>query len=107
LVQKFPKKKKFERIFVTGNEKQFDVLHFLEESNRTVHCPVSRVCMSLDAFAPTEFNSIFSDRQPRQYSKFSEVSGTVPSPYSGCAGSVLAPKLMTHQFHLRDVPVVW
>jgi hypothetical protein len=56
--------------FVTGNEKQFDVLHSLGETNRTVHCTISRVCIRLDAFEATKFNYIFSDTQPRQYTKF-------------------------------------
>ena len=74
---------------VTGNEKHFDVLHCLEESNRTVHCPISRVSVSLYAFATIEHNSIFSGKQPYQYAKIFQRFGYYAPP------------------HIRDVPVVW
>jgi hypothetical protein len=34
--------------------------------------------ISLEVFSATEFNEVFSDRQPCQDVKFSKVSGTVP-----------------------------
>jgi hypothetical protein len=57
---------------------------------------------SLEAFAAKEFNAAASGCDG--FPTFRELT---PSPSSGCAGGLVAPRLASLQFYLQDVLLVW